>query len=338
MKANVLKKDLEKITNFATDKDVIITIEHGYINYTSFTEKLIIPVEIDSTINCSVSLLELYKVIKALKTKEISFSQTDAHLQIVTGKTKLDISFCTPLEFPNIENDFDFIGRLPHTADLKKAVKFTSTDDLRPIIQYVYICSEHSEVVATTAHVMFFKGINSTFLKDVFLTRKAVNILDDNSPVLFSENNKYYQIEQKGMMFWIEKNTEKYPNYKAVIPDNKRGAMKLTLNRKELIEFIDLAKIQGNRSTNRLDFNTSENEVILKSENIDFNRSVSLTIDTPEIKNYNDIPAKFALNFIFLEQILKLDKDDYFSLFVNQPNRAVLIDDNYLIMPMIREY
>ncbi len=173
-------------------------------------------------------------------------------------------------------------------AGINKAVFATADDDLRPVMNGVYVNFEPKSVtfVATDAHKLV-KYTSETAVEatsSFILPKKPANLLrgllsegEQGIAVEFDDKNVLFRLEKQILICrLIEGN---YPNYNAVIPLNNPN--KVTVDRLELLNAIRRVAVCSNQSTNLIKFDISKNAINLTAQDLDFATSAreSLTCD-----------------------------------------------------------
>lgn len=102
---------------------------------------------------------------------------------------------------------------------IKQASKFVGKDDLRPVMNYVYVNS--GDIVATDAHMLvkYSNCVGLEGINDMYIHPKVVSLLEEaksikyDSRFMYAEFNDYYLIA-------TDNGIGKYPNYNVVIPNH----------------------------------------------------------------------------------------------------------------------
>lgn len=149
---------------------------------------------------------------------------------------------------------------------------------------------------------------------------------------------------------------EKFPDVKAVWPDQEnRNHSQFIVDQKELIKSLKMADVMANATTHQVEFNftSKPNSLVLKAEDLDFVREFSRKVQGTRVfhqreevkviegEEQNDfVPAPAYINRIgfnarFLLKILSRFKADEVSIIMFAENRAAIIQEKYLVMPVM---
>lgn len=224
---------------------------------------------------------------------------------------------------------------------LLHALKFVSTDDLRPSMTGVCLIDWKKElyVVSTDAHCMYFKPVMKT--PDAL---KGVNVIVPSRGVfLFLQAFKKGPVKINVTDQWIEFKNDStslicrlidatYPNFGTVIPENE---LLFGMQRKQLQAFLKLAWPFVNLSTNQITFDVSMTDIKISGGDIDYDTSLEYAMPIYNI-NKEFAPFKFAVNLRFLHKLISISNDEYCKIsHSGTPTRAMIIDDYTLLMPLM---
>ena len=209
-----------------------------------------------------------------------------------------------------------------------QAVKFVGKDDLRPVMTGVYVGI--NGVCGTDAHRLYYNEA-TLFGNEMILSPELCKLLQFYSDVNVSSDGEHVVINDIHSTVTITSRLidGKYPNFNAVIP--KETPLNLTANKKDVLAALKTLSLFANKATNQLVL--SINNLTLTLECADLDRGISKTIELPCKSNAGDY--KFALNYKFFELALKCIDSTEFTLDFSEPNRVVLLNKNYLLMPVI---
>lgn len=206
---------------------------------------------------------------------------------------------------------------------------FCGKDELRQAMQGVAInrYARTGEICATNAHYLKTAIISNLEIDGIIPQRYC--------PLLFAgtckSNQGHLKIESETESIQIRLIDAKYPDYHAVIPTN--NPIKVTFNKKDLLQAIKTLSLTVNKNTDRIDFNFKpDNTCDFHSEDIDFNLETHLSL--PYLGEGTDLEISF--NWRYLETILKSDSSEEVLIEGSICNRAVLINTYSLLMPVMR--
>jgi DNA polymerase-3 subunit beta len=250
------------------------------------------------------------------------------------------------------DTDMFELGTLePEYADyFKKALSYVSSDDLRPAMTGVQV-ADH--IAATDAHRLYFQPI--TPLMDSFiLPARAVQILllfgatrwqvfadYDHDDEKDQEAIKHVSfLSEDGYYVTTRVIDARFPDWKVVVPKKKDIRATVTAPKEELMLEVKNAMKFCNKSTNMVVFSVN-GKVTIASQDIDFDREYSNDLDFAKSKfrlKKDQLPEPFDIGFNgnFLNEILaQLPKKEPVTLELWGPTKAGIINDNYLIMPLM---
>ena len=209
-----------------------------------------------------------------------------------------------------------------------QAVKFVGKDMLRPIMTGVYVGI--NGVCGTDAHRLYYNE-STLFGNEMILSPELCKLLQLFHDVYVSSDGVNVVINDIHSTVTITSRLidGKYPNFLAVIP--KDNPFNLTANKKDVLAALKTLSLFANKSTNQVVFTV--NNFTLTLECADLDRGVAKTIDIPCKSNAGN--HRFALNYKFFELSLKCIDSTEFTLDFSEPNRSVLLNKNYLLMPLM---
>lgn len=245
------------------------------------------------------------------------------------------------------EEDSDNYPRLPNISGvavigsivkadfdkMKTAVKFAGNDDLRPVMSIVYV---DDQVVSTDAHKLYYKDMEMRLSMPIKVSKKAIELLSIFNPesIEVSRNDSHIVFKIPGCEVIIREEEGRFPNYKAVIPQDY--SKRVTVNRKILLDAI--AEVLPFAKKERMGGIAFQKGVL----NVDFNLSLycadaDLGIEkgVTVAAEINGEPICIGFNLLFLQLIIKSIAEDTITITMTEPNRAALINDEYLLMPVM---
>lgn len=209
---------------------------------------------------------------------------------------------------------------------LKRALKYTSNDQLREAIRGVYV--EDNFIVATDAHRMIYlkHGHGETITKPAIIPKLSIKCMDAAlySVGQTSTHVTFYGEDHKIIARAID---AKFPNWTTVIPDSYE--VKATVDKRELKNLIDLGLLAVNKVTNQMTMTINGN-CELSAEDIDLNSSFN-----------SSTPAKCEGNIVIgfngklMQQCLEDIKTEKVSFKMSTPSRAIIMNNEILLMPVM---
>jgi DNA polymerase III sliding clamp (beta) subunit (PCNA family) len=203
---------------------------------------------------------------------------------------------------------------------------------LRPVINGVFVSDQ---IVATDAHYMCYyprEVVNKSFI----VPSSVVDLLDNTFySVYASEEKTFYKLydayNQLTIIYYAIQG--EYPNYKAVIPSKAAATSEFVVSGKEFMEALDLCKITMNKQSSLTKIRTdiAGKSITLTSQDIDYGKSSSVQVKA-EVK-IGDM--EIGLSNVRLSTILTQEKCNSYHFRLIAPDRAMLINDDLLLMPMM---
>jgi len=183
------------------------------------------------------------------------------------------------------------------------------------------------EIVATNGHVLTWKKTSGVVNDPFIMPQIPVCLLENSRHVIYKDAGcKWIKLQPENTTdFFIFKTIdEKYPNYKAVIPEDVGYNFKISP--KLLLNNLDLADLAANVNTHQAIFSFDENNLFIRSE--DFT-------DLLPVKYSRVPPFEIGFNSRLMQQLLKEKiKNESIEIKLAAPNKAIVIDDEALLMPV----
>ncbi len=253
----------------------------------------------------------------------------------------------------------EYLGTL-NKEDISKIVlasNFMGSDELRPEMSQVFI--QDGEIASTNAHYMYWDKVSLDSKHGVLIPMEAVKLLKDlqlededfqvtlkyfNSEEVKNSltSNLYYQYSSvlsfSNSIYEINVRmcVGRFPNYKAVIPKAENNTFEISLSKKDLQAFFTKATIVGNPT---LKLRIGAGKIVASCENIDFDKKYLSELEgsiTDKVTEDEAEPEIFRIgcNIKFLEKILKSTIEDKVDLYFQNPNKVIVINNSFLLMPV----
>jgi DNA polymerase-3 subunit beta len=208
-----------------------------------------------------------------------------------------------------------------------QAVKFVGKDMLRPIMTGVYVGI--NGICGTDAHRLYYNE-STLFGNEMVLSPELCKLLQLFHDVNVSSDGQHVVINDIHSTVTITSRLidGKYPNFMAVIP--KDNPFNLTANKKDVLAALKTLSLFANKTTNQVVLSINNSTLTLECTDLD--RGIEKKIELPCKSNADKY--KFALNYKFFELSLKCTTDKEFTIEFSEPMRAVLLNKNYLLMPL----
>jgi len=327
---NTIKKVSKKHTLNIINKTVLI--DNTGITATDFETWFQIALQDGWTVTgAGVVDLGLLQATAGAKSVKIDF-ETWAGVFTIDGRKFL--RFVEPAyDFPEIPDTLNMLSDGQLSAnDLAGVLDFLSKDDLRPAMQGAYI---GADIVGTNGHILRY--IKSNYAGAPFiLTRAGVELvkasLKDVKTWKVKQDRYNVCLYANGVRIIARKIQETYPAYKSVIPRDNAGL--ITLDRNELQSTLKSLDSVVNKNTKQVELKAIDaGAVEITGRDVDMNTESIQKINA----NVSGLESAFRIGFNskYLQTICSNIAGDSISMQVSQPNRAGVINDEILIMPVM---
>lgn len=284
----------------------------------------------------------LYRVVKTLtKTENIEIVKSgDNSITVIYGKTKVKLYCSEKVEhFPQPhDGPISQIATDVDATALGTALKFTGNDELRPVMSGVWLSDE---ICATNAHYLY-KDVKHKHLeevdKGVIIPRTAVRVIAGNYFIDIERMGEMYaRTELPGGIVVTWRTIDgRYPNYKAVWPNTH--LVQAWIDAASLRAAVECALVASDPSTHqgRFEFKKVTGKdwsLDLRSESdseSEFRTWIPVTADKPGIDQ-----VTIGVNLKFLKMVLGCVKTERVCVSMNEPNKAITINDKFLLMPIM---
>lgn len=236
-------------------------------------------------------------------------------------------------------NTFNVIGAMDYPvfrSALEKLTPFLSTDELIPAMNG--FCFNKDHVTATDGLTLRyiqnpglkFKGMDDIILRNIipYLPKPSKILSFGDAYFDISEDKKIIKIEFNDHIIYSKLIDEKYPDYKAVIPNEFNT--EFTIENKALKQVTDQALIFANKTTNQVKINVN-GKLDFSAEDFDFSNEFNRSIDYIE-KSGDDIV--FGVNGKLLVKCLKY-LDDKVKVELVDPVKPIILNSEVLLMPVM---
>lgn len=217
------------------------------------------------------------------------------------------------------------------------AIPFCSKDDLRPVMGGVFV---NGEICATDAHKMYFANrqdkasyndsisLNDfSFILPVQFVQLLKALKVNNANLEVSE--KYVKLVTPEFQIYSRLIDGKFPNYKAVIPQN--NPFQVTMEKKDIEKVLKVLKPIVNKTTKQVLFTFNNLSLSINATDLDRHIEQTETISISK-SNLDQDDFSIAFNLDLFTQCLKPLSNEI-TLSFSAPNRGVLINENILLMP-----
>lgn len=334
---NILKKASQKSALPIIDRTVLV--ESGQLVTTDLNTFIQVTKPDNLTVNGSGVIS--YDVLKSLENcKEIAITFHGFSAEIIADGRNLTIAAFSADDFPkspeitNMMHQGRIIGQ-----NVASVLDFLGKDDLRPAMQGAYV---GSDIVGTNGH--YLRWIKSSYDGEPFiLRREAVEAIKEQAKTvkMYSGPAQFWKVKKFGNDVCLYLNDvqiitraieDTYPNYKAVIPQSNEGRIRVNVN--ELKSALKSAKTAYNKNTKQVIFDVATSQTLtLTADDIDLGTSVNIPI-TAQTQNI-ETGYRIGFNAEYLEKICSNVSADYLDISLDSPNRAAVINEHILLMPIM---
>jgi len=328
---NSIKKVSKKSALYIIDKKVLITPRA--IIASDFETYFQCDTPTQWTVNGSgVISLEVLENLKNVKSVEINFNASPAYIAFPGRKIVLN-DLEDPKQFPEIETDYNTekSGKI-NAEQVAGVLDFLCKDDLRPAMCGAYI---GADIVGTNAHIL--RWSKSEYSGTPFiLPRAGVELIKANL-----KNVKFWNVEQTKDHVFLSADSlkisclkidETYPNYLSVIPKDNDGLIQI--NKKQLSQTLKGLKSSMNKHTQQVTI-TANNAELINVTAVDIDRKTEAAQDLTANVESLENGFKIGFNAKYLETVCSNVNSDIFSISLSTPNRAGIVNDEILVMPVM---
>lgn len=285
-----------------------------------------------------IHFLDFISAIEMIKNYKVEFKDK---ARIYNDTESVELAMDDIKDFPkkpNVSKSKE-IGIID-AEDFKKiliAQDFVGNDDLRPAMQNVYV---DTDVVATDAHVMYFEKVSNSVEQPYLLPLKVVKLMkileegysyhhDAGKLAIVQANESYITLHFESAKITFRKVDAKFPAYKAVVPE--RHSTEIEVDKKEFADRVGKAVKFANKTTFEV-VATIHKSLYIEGFDLDVDKSYKsdLAID----KTGENVISAF--NGKMMLKILSKIKADKVTLKFTGALKAILIQDNFILMPIMR--
>lgn len=277
--------------------------------------------------NLILTDLEVFVTVKNFPAPEGVYF--DRKLFLAFSEQNLPVeNLLTDEDFPVLpEQNWNELGDL-YKSDLDKirnATKVTGKDDLRPVMKGVFF--DKGKICATNAHILYYDRLNFEFEQSFNIPSKVVRfLLGDYFRLAVSD--EWVKFENSDLTVISRLIDGKYPNYKVVIPSYVSASF--LFNNKEITRLLEEGKNFVNETTKLVV--VSPGKLVFRDieRNIEVEKECSM-----QVRNYENVEnLTFGVNLNLLKILLSFLEDDI-ELKFQAPNRAMILNEKTLLMPVM---
>jgi DNA polymerase III subunit beta len=237
-------------------------------------------------------------------------------------------------DFPKLPKRQEVEIGVLNSLDLNRiasALSFTSTDELRPAMCGVYI-NEH--IAATDGHRLAWFEYSGSVKEEnaLLLDRLTASVLSNfGSATIASDGDGLVEFHnKKGQVITARLIDERYPDYRLTIPTAHET--KVTISKEALLIALNLGIQMANKTTRQITFDfSSEGGLMVTTKDLDFDTKFECNV--PCVVYGADIAIAF--DGAYFKSILNAIDDEELTLKFTKPNRCGVINDSFILMPIM---
>jgi DNA polymerase-3 subunit beta len=324
-------KAISKIVKKRSSLAIIenVEIENGFIYATNLEiyAKLAL---------CDESLGSKYSINFAEFKKAAEMFENITYLSIEDKKVVFDADGANVKylidEFSEVFNPLEKSYKLAYKigSDLPKletAIKFVSKDELRP--QMLYVAVNNNHIVSTNANYLYFDPIENKTESNILIKPEVIKIIKDLNTTNWEvyESDMYLKFTDGSNIVYQVIQENKFPDWQCVIP--RDSETHINANKKELI--TEIKKASNFNLINTISLNAN-GCLKIEAKDEDLGKEYS-----KELKEYRKqgIDLKIGFNANYLTAILSEIEQEYINFEMSGPTKGVLINRNFLLMPVL---
>lgn len=343
-----VKPAIAKNAVLASLEDVLISISKNDIRVTATNLEMYITASVpaESTID-AVFCLDPNKLLRLSQNLpkqqiELQYDAVNGKITAECGGIMFEMEATDAGNFPKTPE----VGEILSQMDMDKnivdccatAIKFTSTDTLRPALTGVYFdySDKSLRIAATNAHTLYVsEKHNGTSTHSYIVPATAMKVIcnlqkKQYGSISFTETHCVLDCADTVLVCRLI--DVRFPDYKAVMP---LGDKYFSVNRTQLLTTLTSMLPFANKVTDRVDFEIN-GKLKIEVSDIDFQTSATKELDI-HFKNVPDF--HFALNGQFLQDVLSTTPVTNIKFFnPGDGRKAFKVESNdcsVIIMPLM---
>lgn len=286
-------------------------------------------------------------IIKKIKDEDFMITiEEDTFNAIIKASTgKYKTTYISHAEFPEVPttDGASKVYELPYEMlrqGLKKSLPFTGDDELRPIMNSVFIHNAKGllKMVATTGHLLssFNTGITITNDVKIVFPKTAVKSIEaytskDNAIIALDKGGKKIIVLVNDIQYFINGVEGTYPAYQSIIPV---PTSEIKLSKKALQACLENLAIMMQKDSGLMTIQIKENELYLEAQDLDFAKSGDATVAMTHVALRATVleheRCKIGVNLTLVQEILKQFSSDNVSIYLTGKNNVIFKTDNSL--------
>ena len=290
---------------------------------------IVVDVDIDSVVGTSycINYKEFLEALKRMPSAGLllKFEDVVAILDYNVGEMSFAVSPSN--EYPSIVpvEDYSIKIEKEQIELIDIASKFSGNNELRPVMNGVFLDFHKGNIVATDGHSLF-RASNKLPIADSFknpiLSKQVLSIIKSFKEFNLSASSSHVTLRNNNMEFTSRLIEGRYPNYDSVIPTNNN--LEVIVDRLSLIEAIKRVSLSSNEDTNRLELNIADNTISISTNCIEKNKwsKEDIRANTESITD----TFNMAIQSTLILNILSNITTDMVSIKLKDKQRAFLVE------------
>ena len=201
--------------------------------------------------------------------------------------------------FPLFDDCPEEIGSLDNNdiGLIKKAAKFVSYDELRPVMTRIFVSDK---IVASDAHRLVYYPYDRKLSSDILIPNEMVGAMNNEKYSVsigpMFHGNRIIEFAGSDEKIIFRETEGRYPNYRAIIPSKTYSDYEI--NTKELQECVKLALVSANQYTKLVVFNFKQKTVKISSSDLDFDYSFNQSLNCVPLNKAKNITIGMKGSFL----------------------------------------
>ncbi|MEL3908541.1 MAG: DNA polymerase III subunit beta [Treponemataceae bacterium] len=333
--------------------NVLLAVKDGKLTIRATDVKVnfetTIPVEVIEEGKTTVFCDKLVSVINSLPDGEIEVSEKDQSLNIrsIEKKAKFQLKTIADNDFPSFVGPADIEFFEIPAKDLKEMISNTifavSDDQTRYFMNGICMKKTSSGILFVATDGRRLSYIKRTLdlggedYEEVIIPTKILTIINkrltENGNVSIGFNEKFIFFDFNNYKFSSPLIEGKFPNYERVIPETQEKQFEV--NRVMFLDAIKRVSLLVERNLKRIYFELSNGKLSISSNEKEVGNAFEEIACT-----YNDEDEKFAFNYSYLEEPMKVMDSESVIMKFTDINHAMTLSPSpetdyfHIIMPM----
>jgi DNA polymerase-3 subunit beta len=285
-----------------------------------------------------------FQIVELTRGADVS---TYVHVSVTDGVNTINMKTDDALDYPILpklgtEKSVDILHG-EDLKELKKLIAYTSDDELRASMTGIYFNAKNNRIEATDAHKLkwYDKQMKGSFILPSATAKHITSSFSHSCTIKLYDKNVVCSDNDTVIVSKII--DAKYPEIQAVIPSEDMFTSIVSFDKSEMVNALNIALQTVNTTTNKVELDLTENSITISSEDIDCCISSSIKVyanvgkGEAATRKENPEPQcmRIAFNGKFLLSILNDLNEDVAVLKLCAANKATIVNDRILIMPIL---